>query len=394
MNTATKLIHSGKKHNTSQSVVPPIYQTATYYAPESAEEHLKIAGSVSPAHFYQRHGNPVNNQCAEVIAALEGTEAALLTSSGMGAISSAILSVVKAGDHIIAQKQHYSAANMFLRDFLTEMGCEITFVHQDKNEQFEAAIRPNTKLIYVETPSNPNLTLTDLEFVATLARKNGIVTICDNTFASPLNQQPHSFGIDIVVHSATKYLGGHSDLLAGAICASQENINKAWKKMVLLGNSLGAFDAWLLLRGLRTLEIRVDQINKNALELANYLENHPAIEAVVYCGLSSHPQKELIRKQMKGHTGMMCIEVKGMHEAEKFSNAQKVLKKLGLFANAASLGGVESLITHPATMWGTHHSSLQKTASGITSGMLRISVGIENIEDLKSDFENALLSII
>lgn len=386
----TDLIHIGNAHNESRSVVPPIYQTATYYAPEHAEDYIKEATKPRFSHFYHRHGNPVSSQTAELIAKLEGTEAALLTATGMAAVSTAVLSIVKAGDHVVAQRSHYSAASVLLKELLPQFGIEVSYADQHDNQSFEQEIKDNTTLIYLETPSNPNLAITDLAYVGALAKKRGITTICDNTFASPLNQRPAEFGIDIIVHSATKYLGGHSDLTAGVICGTEEAVNKAWKKLLTLGGALAPFDSWLLLRGLRTLSLRVRQINDNALQLAQWLERHPLIKQVNYCGLPSHPQHELAKKQMKGFTGMLCVEVAGEDEKEQFERAQTVLNNLSIFANAASLGGVESLVVHPSSMWGLHHSQEQKLKAGINDGMLRISVGVEHIEDLIGDFEAAL----
>lgn len=389
----TDLIHSGNSFNTSRSVVPPIYQTATYHASADAEEYMEAATAARFPYFYQRHGNPVSSQTAELLAKLEGTEAALLTATGMAAISTAILSVVKAGDHVLAQQSHYSAASILLKETLPQFGIEVSYADQYDNASFESAIRENTTLIYLETPSNPNLAITDLAYVGALAKEKGITTICDSTFASPINQRPGDFGIDIIVHSATKYLGGHSDLTAGVICGTSDTVNKAWKKLLSLGGALAPFDAWLLLRGLRTLSMRVRQINENALQLAQWLEKHPLIKWVTYCGLPSHPQHELAKRQMKGFTGMLCVEVAGKDEEQQFERAQLILNNLHLFANAASLGGVESLIVHPASMWGLHHSKKQKEKSGINDGMLRISVGVEHIDDLIADFEGALAHV-
>lgn len=373
--------------------MPPIYQSSTYYASADAEAYMAAATDARYPYFYHRHGNPVSSQAAEVVAQLEGTEAALLTATGMAAISTAILTVVKAGDHVVAQQSHYSAASILLKELLPQFGVAVSYFDQGDNASFVKALRDDTALIYLETPSNPNLAVTDLAYVGKVAKQRGITTICDNTFASPINQRPCDFGIDIVVHSATKYLGGHSDLTAGVICGTEETVNKAWKKLLSLGGALAPFDAWLLLRGLRTLSLRVNQINVNALALAKWLERHPHIAHVGYCGLPSHPQHELAKKQMKGFTGMLCVEVAGVDEREQFARAQEVLNRLKFFANAASLGGVESLAVHPASMWGLHHSPEQKLKAGINDGMLRISVGIEHVDDLIGDFEQALAGL-
>lgn len=386
----TSLIHEGEHFNTTKSVVTPIYQTSTYLADDDIAAFARAAASPKSPEFYHRHGNPNNSQAAAVIANLEKTEDALILATGMAAISTAILAVVKSGDHIIAQHAHYAAALTFMRDFLPDYGIEVTYVDQTDNTAFEAAIRPNTKLIFIETPSNPNLDITDLAFIGKLGKEKGILTLIDNTFASPINQVPTDFGIDIVVHSATKYLGGHSDLTAGAVCGSKEYIEKVWRRSLLLGASLSPFDSWLLLRGLKTLALRVRQINENALALAQWLETQPSIKKVAYVGLDSHPQYALAKKQMKGFTGMLCIEVKGQDEAAAFQRAQTMLNKLKVFSNAVSLGGVESLIAHPASMWGAHQTAEQRKAAGFPNGLLRISVGIEHIDDLIADFEQAL----
>jgi len=278
----------------------------------------------------------------------------------------------------------------FFKEFLNDYGITVTAVDQTDTAAFARAIQANTKLIYIETPSNPNLNITDLKAVGELAKQHDILSMVDNTFASPINQTPRDFGIDIVVHSATKYLGGHSDLTAGIVCGSHDYIAKVWKRSVALGASLAPLDSWLLLRGLKTLSLRVKQINSNALELASFLDRHPKIKNVSYPGLSSHPQYELAARQMRGFSGMICIEVDGQDEEQAFKNAQSLINNLEIFINAASLGGVESLIVHPASMWGGHHTQAQKKASGITLGMLRISVGIENIADLIEDIEQAL----
>lgn len=386
----TRLIHGGGEFNQTKAVAPPIWQTSTYKAPESPEDFSALAASINPSEFYSRHGNPTNKQIEDILATLEGTESAMLTSSGMGAISAVVLSQVKAGEHIVAQSSLYAATMTLLRDVLPKWSVEVSFVDQTNNGEFEAAVKPNTKLIYVETPSNPLMRLTDLAFIGKLGRARNIITVCDNTFATPLNQRPHDFGIDAVVHSATKYLGGHSDLAAGAICASTRIIDDAWKMMIVLGASLASFDAWLLLRGLRTLSLRMKQHNDNALRLAKFLESRPTIERVHFPFLESHPQHALANAQMRGCSGMMSFEMKGKTDAERFERAQRLMKRLKLATNAVSLGGVETLVVHPASMWRHHYTDEQRKAAGIESGLIRLSVGIEHIEDLIADFEQAL----
>ncbi|MBE8721686.1 trans-sulfuration enzyme family protein [Sphingobacterium pedocola] len=389
----TNLIHIGEEFNKTNAVVAPIYQSSTYLANEDIDAYITAATAPKYPEFYHRHGNPTNSQVAAIVANLEKTADALVLSTGMAAISTAILALVKAGDHIIAQHAHYSGTTLFFKQFLIDYGIEITHVDQKDINAFEAAIQSNTKLIYLETPSNPNLDITDLELLGRLGKEKGITTMVDNTFASPINQLPSEFGIDVVIHSATKYLGGHSDLTAGIVCGSKEYIEKVWSRSLVLGATLSPFDSWLLLRGLKTLSLRVRQINENAQQLAEWLERNAAIQHVAYVGLPSHPQHELAKKQMKGFTGMLCIEVVGQSDENAFQNAQRILNNLKIFTNAASLGGVESLVVHPASMWGSHHSAEQKQTSGITKGMLRISVGIEHIDDLIADFDQAIRMI-
>ncbi|MVZ63507.1 trans-sulfuration enzyme family protein [Sphingobacterium humi] len=388
----TDLIHKGRAFNESKAVVSPIYQTSTYYADDDLQAYIIAATETKHPNFYHRHGNPTNSQAAAIIASLEDTEDALVLATGMAAISTAILALVKSGDHIITQNSLYSGAMLFFKEFLSDYGVEVSHVDQTDNAAFEAAIKPNTKLIYIETPSNPNLDVTDLAFIGALGKKQQITTMADNTFASPINQNPTSFGIDVVIHSATKYLGGHSDLTAGVVCGSKAYIHQVWRRSLVLGGSLSPFDSWLLLRGLKTLAMRVKQINSNALVLAKWFSQQAAIKHVAYIGLESHPQYALAQQQMRGGTGMLCIELVGEGE-QAYKNAQQVLNKLEIFANAASLGGVESLVVHPASMWGSHHDQAQKKTSGITPGMLRISVGIEHIDDLIADFEQAMADV-
>lgn len=389
-NTETILVHEGQHFNSTAAVTAPIFQTSTYIADSDPAEYIKAATEAKHPYFYHRHGNPTNSQVAAVVAKLEKTEDALVFATGMAAISAAILAIVKSGDHIVAQLAHYSGTAIFFKEFLADYGITVTAVDQTDTVAFARAIQANTKLIYIETPSNPNLNITDLKAVGELARQRGILSMVDNTFASPINQTPRDFGIDVIVHSATKYLGGHSDLTAGIVCGSKDYITKVWKRSVALGASLAPMDSWLLLRGLKTLSLRVKQINTNALQLAEFLDQHPKIKSVSYPGLSSHPQHELAARQMKGFSGMICIEVDGQNEEQAFKNAQSLINNLNIFINAASLGGVESLIVHPASMWGGHHTKAQKEISGITMGMLRISVGIENIADLIDDLDQAL----
>src|SRR6266849_2759438 len=312
----TLLIHIDRELNPSSAVAPPIYQTSTFRA-GSAQEFVDRSGQARNPEYYTRFGNPTLAQVERVLAMLEGAEAAVVTSSGMAAATAAVLTFVERGSHVVAQANHYGGTTTLLRDLLPKFGVETTWVDQRDASAFEKAMRPATKVVLVETPSNPVMHLTDMAAVARIAKSRGAITIADNTFATPLNQRPLDFGIDIAFHSATKYFGGHSDLIAGAVMGSAALIEKVWSTNTILGGSLAPFNAWLILRGLRTLALRLRQHNENALALAEFLSGHPAVKAVNYPGLPSHPQHDLARKQMTGFGGMLSFEPKGGAEAAK-----------------------------------------------------------------------------
>lgn len=317
--------------------------------------------------------------------ALEGGEAAMLTSSGMGSIFTAAMSFLQSGDHVLAQRSLYASATTLFETLLPRWGIECSFVEQTNPGAFVDAIQPNTKLIYVESPANPLMRITDLRSIAELGRKHGVITMIDNTLATPINQRPLEFGIDVVVHSATKYLSGHHDVTAGAIIGSREFITRAWDFRIVDGAVLGPFDAWLLLRGLRTLPLRVERHNQNAFRLATFLETHPKVERVNYPGLLSHPQHDLARAQMSGFTGMLSVEFKG-----NFADTERLIQSLRLGAYAASLGGYETLLVHPAAMWAHALSADQRGAMELGDTLVRISVGLEDVADLIADFAKAL----
>lgn len=380
----TRVLHADAAFAADSSVVAPIHYTATFSAKDAAE-FAEMANVARHPGFYTRYGNPVHQRAAAVLAGLEGTETALLTASGMGAISTTVLALVGAGDHVVAQTRHYMSTAKLCDEVLPRYGVEVTVVEQSDPAAFEAALRPNTRLIMVETPANPTLVVTDLAAVAALAAPRGIVTVADNTFASPLNQKPHALGIDIVVHSATKYLGGHHDITAGAVCCSQALAESIWRMHLTLGAVLSPMDAWLLLRGLRTLPVRIERINANALALAAWLEMQPQVERVFYPGLPSHPQHALARRQMTGFGAVIAFSVKGGFEA-----TGRFVASLDLATHAVSLGGVESLVVHTAAMWAGTMNEAQMQAAGIEPNFVRMSVGLEHIEDLKADLARAL----
>lgn len=384
MASQTKCIHASRELNRTSAISPPIWQTTTFLA-ESSEHFAELAKTVKPTEYYSRYGNPTHQQVEAVMATLEGGEAAMVTASGMGAISTSVLSLLDKGDHVVAQRNLYAGTASLLEDVLPRWGIECTFVDQTKAERWAEALRPNTKLIYAETPANPLMRLTDLQAVAALGKTRGITTIVDNTFATPINQRPLENGIDVVIHSGTKYLGGHSDVTAGVIIGSTAFIERAWRFHIVIGAALGPFDAWLLLRGIRTLGVRVERHNQNALVLARFFESHPKIQRVNYPGLESHPQHELARKQMSGFTGVMSIELRGGYET-----AVRFIASLKLGSYAASLGGFETLLVHPAAMWGDTLTDEQRKAMEVGENLVRISVGLEDEQDLIDDFSQAL----
>ena len=380
----TQVLHADADLRVDSSLVPPIHYSATFVA-RDATEFADMAGRSRHPRYYTRYGNPLHERVARILARLEGTETALVTGSGMGAISTTLLALLKAGDHVIAQSRHYMSTAKMFDEFLPRYGVEVTVVEQTDVAAFESALRPDTRLIMLETPANPTLVLTDLAAVAAIAQTRGILTVADNTFASPLNQRPHALGIDIVVHSATKYLGGHHDLTAGVVCCSEALAERIWATHITLGSVLSPMDAWLLLRGLRTLSLRIERINRNALALATFLEAHPAIERVFYPGLPSHPQHELALRQMTGYGAVIAFAVRGGYEA-----TSRFVSALTVPTQAVSLGGVDSLAVHTAAMWSGTMNEAQMQAAGIPPNFVRFSVGIEHIDDLKADIDRAL----
>jgi methionine-gamma-lyase len=379
----TKATHAGKELNTTHAVSSPIWLTTTFRADSNAH-FAEIASATRPPEFYTRYGNPTHQEAEAALCALEGGEAALLTSSGMGAVFAALMSTVSAGDHVVAQRGLYAGTETLMKE-VARFRIEVTYVDQTSPDAFAAAVRPETRLIYVETPTNPLMALTDLRAVAELGRARGITTVVDNTFATPVNQRPLEEGLDIVVHSATKYLGGHHDITAGCLVTSKELAERAWRFSLIAGATMSPFDAWLLLRGLRTLGLRVERHNHNALALARFLEGHPRVARVYYPGLESHPQHELARRQMRGFTGMFSFELRGSYE-----EAERVIAALKLATYAASLGGYETLVVHPAAMWGLQLSAEQKNEMGVSASLIRVSAGLEDEKDLIADFARAL----
>lgn len=381
----TLVAHADAGIDPISDVAPAIHQTAPFRA-SSDDAFAEMSNTPRHPRNYTRDGNPNFNRVEAIIASLEGAEAGLLTSSGMGAISSSILALVGNGDHVIAQKTHYMGTAQLLSTVLPRFGVSATLVDQTDPTAFANAISNKTKLIFVETPANPLLSLTDLAKVAELARSRRIVTLCDSTIATPINQTPTRLGIDLVAHSATKFLGGHHDLMAGVVVGPKVLVEKIWHCTVALGPIADPFAAWLLLRGLRTLPLRVARQNATALRVATFLAEHPKVARVHYPGLPSHRQHELARTQMPGgFGGLLSFELRG-----GFHSAQAFIKAMKLPARAVSFGGFESLATQPAAMWAGSIGAEKAQEAGIPLGLIRFSVGLEHPDDLVEDLARAL----
>lgn len=381
----TTVVRGGREMNHTAALSPPIWQTSTFraFSPEEFDDNAK---AVAPAEFYTRYGNPVHKQVEALVAKLEGAERALLTSSGMAAIHCAILAHVGAGDHIVAQSTHYAGTHALLTETLPRFGVTCTLVDQTRPEAFEAALRKTTKLVYLETPSNPLLRITDLRRVARASRAVGATTVVDNTFATPINQRPLALGIDAVVHSATKGLAGHHDVSAGVIAGPADFVERCWRFSLVTGPVLGPFDAWLLLRGLRTLPLRVRRQNESALAIAQQLVRSPLVSAVFYPGLPSHPQHALARAQMNGFGSVLSFTLASGDERA----LPRFIRALSQIPYAPSLGGVETMIVAPGAMWSGAIGSERHPSSGGADALLRLTVGLESPDDLIVELEAAL----
>lgn len=364
-------------------------------------EDKRFKGAVSPIYMstsyqfedvdvkrYPRYFNTPNQEyLSKKIAALEHSEAGMIFGSGMAAISSTFLAFLKKGDHIVLQNTLYGGTSNFIQEEFPKLGIEFTFTNGLRVSDFEFAIKPNTKLIHIETPSNPLMTITDMEGVAGLAKSKNIITTIDNTFASPVNQNPIDFGIDIVMHSATKYLGGHSDILAGAVACKKEHMDTIWNTAKNYGGSLSDFMVWMLERSIKTLVVRVKEQNRNARKLARYLAKHEDVKQVFYPGLKSHPDYNLAKKQMQGFGGMLSFELNEGLDASVF------LRSLQLIKPSMSLAGVESTMLLPALTSHALISKEERAKVGISDNLIRFSVGIESARDLKEDIEQAIINV-
>ena len=385
---STKAVHAGElKRKLDGALTTPIVQTSTYTFANTAEildfMQQKADGAPDPRHEYGRYSNPTQSVAERKLAILEGGEEALLFASGMNAITTAILALLSAGDHLVLVSGVYRRTYDFAASFLQRWGIETTVVPIDDRAALAAAIRPTTRMIFAESPTNPYLRIMDLSHLVALARKHGITTAIDSTFATPINMRPLEYGLDLVIQSATKYLAGHNDLLAGAVIGSRDSLAKIKEARGVLGGVSSPHDAYLLLRGLKTLDLRVRRQNESGLRVAQFLEAHPAVERVYYPGLPSHPDHEIAKRQMTGFGGVVSFEVKGGME-----RTGRFIDRLRIPYIGPTLGGVESIAQQQAILVSLEPEERRK--AGIADNLVRYALGIEDVEDLIADLEQAL----
>lgn len=381
----SKLIHSGAIEESMGSAVTPIYQTSTFKF-ETADQGARRFQGKESGYIYTRLGNPNLDDLANALTDLEEGYGAVVTASGMAAVNDVYMALLSSGDHMISHNAVYGPSRGVMENFYTKYGVESTYVDCSDLENIKKAIKPNTKLLYLETPANPTLVLTDIEAASKLAHDHNILVCVDNTFCSPYLQKPLNFGADIVLHSMTKFINGHADIVGGAVITKTKELHdKMVYVMKNIGFNMDPHQAWLTRRGLKTMAIRIERAQENAQKVAEFLESHPKVKWVLYPGLASFPQKELVKKQMDGPGAMMSFEVKGGLEAGK-----QVMDHVKLALLAVSLGGIETLIQHPASMTHAVLTKAGKIEAGITDGLVRLSVGIEDVEDIIADLDQAL----
>lgn len=394
----TKFIHAGQHRDKEYgALATPIYQTSTFCY-ETVEEGQKKIMREIPGYYYSRSGNPTNTVLEEKIAAIEGAEAAVSTASGLGAIGCVMVAFLKAGDHVVCANCVYGGTSFIMHTNLAQFGIKVSYVDTTKPEEVEAAILPNTKMLYFESVTNPLMTVTDIPAMSKIAKAHGLKMVVDNTFAPPPIQFPIQMGADIVVHSLTKYYNGHGDVIGGVAAGSAEDMYKVRNNAMtrFCGTALSPFNAYLVVRSMKTMGMRVRQHCANAMVMAKYLETSPYVEVVHYPGLERHPQHELAAQQMKDGLfgGMIAFELKeGIKGLSAYDAGAKLLNNLHLAQIAVSLGDPDTLIEHPASMTHARVSQEDKLAAGITDGLIRLSVGLENVEDLMGDFESGFASL-
>ncbi|MGI2124724.1 methionine gamma-lyase [Shewanella baltica] len=382
---ATQVIHGGHEREAFGALVTPLYQSATFVFESAQQGGERFAGN-EPGYIYTRLGNPTTAEFERKMAILEGAEAAAATASGMGAVSAALLANLQMGDHLVASNAVYGCTYALMTTQFARFGIEVSLVDFSSVAEIEAAIKSNTKVIFCETPVNPHLQVFDLAAIATIAKRHQLVSIVDNTFMTPLLQRPLDFGIDLVIHSATKYLNGHGDVIAGIVCGSEEQLHKVKYEILKdIGAVISPHDAWLILRGLKTLDVRLQRHCDSAQRVAEFLAEHPSINRVYYPGLASHQGHKFIGQQMKRAGGVIAFEL-----AANLEEAKAFVGHLSLFSIAVSLGDAESLIQHPASMTHSPYTPEARAAAGIGDNLLRISIGLEDCDDIIADLNQAL----
>ena len=387
-NIATKTIHAGKEKEAFGSLVSPLYQSATFVFDNAEQGGRRFSGEES-GYIYTRLGNPTTAELERKMAALEGAEDAAATASGMAAVSAALLANLKQGDHLIASRAVYGCSFALLTHQFERFGIEVSLVDFNELQQIENAIKSNTKVVFCETPVNPHLEVFDLKAIAAICKKHQLVSIVDNTFMTPLLQRPLSLGIDMVIHSATKYLNGHGDVIAGIVCGGAEIMEKVKFEIIKdIGGVISPHDAWLILRGMKTLDVRVQRHCDNAEKVAEYLEAHPKVSKVYYPGLKSHQGHKFVGSQMLRSGGVIAFELDASLE-----KSMQFVNELELFTIAVSLGDAESLVQHPASMTHSPYTEEARAEAGITDSLIRISVGLEQVEDIIDDLNSTLAKI-
>ncbi|CAH9052358.1 L-methionine gamma-lyase [Pseudoalteromonas holothuriae] len=384
----TQCIHGPEHFNDPHgALTAPLYQTSTFSFKDAAQGAARFAGEEA-GYIYTRLGNPTTRELEQKLAQLEEMEDAAATATGMGAVSASVLSFLQQGDHLIASSALYGCSFALFAHMLPKFGIEVTFVDMTNEAELKAAVKPNSKMLFAETPINPNMTVLDLKMLGDFAKQHQLISVIDNTFMTPLLQKPKHFGIDIVIHSATKYLNGHGDVVAGVVCGTQEHI-EVIKLTVLkdIGATISPHDAWLINRGLKTLAVRMARHCESAQKVAEFLDKHAKVSRVFYPGLKSHPGYKFLGEQMKGAGGVIAFEIDGsLQDGEAFINATE------LCTLAVSLGDPETLIQHPASMTHSPYTPEERQAAGISDGLIRISIGLEDVEDIIEDLEQAFLA--
>jgi methionine-gamma-lyase len=385
---STKAVHAGEKWDPATgAAITPIYETSVFGF-SSTKQLIDVMNQKSEGYVYTRYGNPTWKVAEEKMAELESAEDGAVFSSGMAAIAATIFTLASSGDHVVSIRDVYGGTLSLFKDVLPKFRVEVNFVEATDLDEMKAAIKKNTKVIFVETPTNPTLKIVDIAKLAAIARKRGIDVVVDNTFASPYNQKPIELGANIVVHSATKYLGGHNDITAGVTVGSGEFIQKLKEMRKHLGGVLDPHATWLLLRGLKTLAVRMEKHNLNAMQVAKYLEKHPKVKKIYYPGLPSHAQHATAKRQMRGFGGVVSFEIKG-----DFETTAKFVDSLKLCYLAGSMGGVETLVMQPVTSSHYRMSKEDRTKAGIRDELVRLSLGIEDAEDVIADLNQAFKKI-